>query len=213
MKTDDFISMLATGVAPVDPNVTGKRFHLALSAGALGAVLVMLMAFGLNPHLRAASALPMFWVKLVFPATLGLVAVLLAQRLSHPGMRLGAAAKAWTGPVIAMALLALLVWMDAAPAERPDMIYGKTWKVCSRNIAIVAAPVFAGVLWAMKGLAPTRLVLAGASAGLLAGAVGTVVYALHCGEMAAPFVFVWYGAGMLLCTAIGAVLGPRVLRW
>ena len=205
MKTDDFISMLAAGVAPVDPNVTGNRFHLALSAGALGAVAVMLLAFGLNPHLRAASALPMFWVKLVFPATLGLVAVLLAQRLSHPGMRLGAAAKAWTGPVIAMALLALLVWMDAAPAERPDMIYGKTWKVCSRNIAIVAAPVFAGVLWAMKGLAPTRLVLA--------GAVGTVVYALHCQEMAAPFVLVWYGGGMLLCTAIGAVLGPRVLRW
>ncbi len=213
MKTDDFVAMLATGVAPVDPDVPGKRFRLALSAGALGAVLVMLAVFGLNPNLRAASALPMFWVKLVFPAALGLVAVLLAQRLSHPGMRLGAAAKAWLGPVVAMALLALLVWMDAAPAERPDMIYGKTWKTCSRNIAIVAAPVFAGVLWAMKGLAPTRLVLAGASAGLLAGAVGTAVYALHCQQMTAPFIFVWYGAGMLLCTAIGAALGPKVLRW
>ena len=93
------------------------------------------------------------------------------------------------------------------------MIYVKTWKSCSRSIAIVAMPVFAGVLWAMKGLAPTRLVLADASAGLLAGAVGTVVYALHCQEMAAPFVFVWYGAGMLLCAAIGAALGPKVLRW
>lgn len=149
----------------------------------------------------------------MFPATLGLVAVLLAQRLSHPGMRLGAAAKAWAGPVIAMALLALLVWMDAAPADRPDMIFGMTWKVCSRNIAIVAAPVFAGVLWAMNGLAPTRLVLAGASAGMLAGAVGTVIYALHCQQVAAPFIFVWYGGGMLLCAAIGAVVGPMVLRW
>ena len=213
MKTDDFVSMLASGVAPVDPDVSGKRFRLAVSAGALGALLVMLAVFGLNPNLRAASALPMFWVKLVFPAALGVVAVLLPQRLSHPGMRLGAAAKAWLGPVVAMALLALLVCMDAAPAERPDMLYGSTWKTCSRNIAIVAAPVFAGVLWAMKGLAPTRLVLAGASAGLLAGAVGTVVYALHCQEMAAPFIFVWYGAGMLLCAAIGAVLGPKVLRW
>ncbi len=213
MKTDDFVSMLATGVAPVDPNVPGKRFRLALSVGALGAALVMLMAFGLNPQLRAASMLPMFWVKLLFPATLGLVAVLLAQRLSHPGMRLGLAAKAWVGPVIAMALLALLVWMDAAPAQRPDMIYGKTWKTCSRNIVIVAAPVLAGVLWAMKGLAPTRLVLAGACAGLLAGAVGTVVYALHCPELAAPFIFVWYGGGILLCAAVGAALGPRVLRW
>ena len=213
MKTDDFVSMLATGVAPVGPDVSGKRFSLALSAGALAAALVMLGMFGLNPQLRAAALLPMFWVKLVFPAALGLVAVLLAQRLSHPGMRLGAAAKAWAGPVIAMALLALLVWLDAPPEERLDLIFGKTWKVCSRNIAIVAAPVFAAVLWAMKGLAPTRLVLAGASAGLLAGAVGTVVYALHCQQIAAPFIFVWYGGGMLLCAAIGAVLGPRVLRW
>ena len=213
MKTDDLISMLATGVSPVNSDNSSKRFPLALSAGALGAALVMLGMFGLNPHLRAAALLPMFWVKLVFPAALGVVAVLLAQRLSHPGMRLGTAAKAWAGPVIAMALLALLVWLDAAPSERPDMIYGKTWQVCSRNILIVAAPVFAAVLWAMKGLAPTRLVLAGASAGLLAGAVGTVVYALHCQQIAAPFVFIWYGGGMLLCAAIGAVLGPRVLRW
>jgi hypothetical protein len=213
MKTDDFVSMLATGVAPVAPGTSGKRFRLALSAGALGAAFVMLGIFGLNPQLRAAAMLPMFWVKLVFPAALGLMAVLLAQRLSHPGMRLGAAAKAWIGPVMAMALLALLVWMDASPAERPDLLYGKTWKTCSRNIAVVAAPVFIGVLWAMKGLAPTRLALAGVSAGLLAGAVGTVVYALHCPEIAAPFILVWYGGGMLLCTAIGAALGPRVLRW
>ncbi len=213
MKTDDFVSMLAAGVAPVDPDVSGKRFRLALSAGALGAVGVMLLAFGLNPQLHGASALPMFWVKLVFPAALGVPTVLLVQRLSHPGMRLGAAAKAWVWPVIGMALLALLVWLDATLLEQPELIFGKTWKTCSRNIAIVAAPVFAGLLWAMKGLAPTRLVLAGTCAGLLAGAVGTVVYALHCQEMAAPFVFVWYGAGMLLCAAIGAVLGPRVLRW
>ena len=95
MKTDDFVSMLATGVAPIGPDVSGKRFNLALSAGALGAALVMLLAFGLNPQLRAAAMLPMFWVKLVFPATLGVPALLLAQRLSYPGMRLGAAAKAW----------------------------------------------------------------------------------------------------------------------
>ena len=65
----------------------------------------------------------------------------------------------------------------------------------------------------MKGLAPTRLALAGAAAGLLAGAGGALIYALHCPEMAAPFLAIWYLLGMLIPTAVGALLGPRLLRW
>ena len=68
-------------------------------------------------------------------------------------------------------------------------------------------------LWALRGAAPTRLAWAGAGAGLLAGALGALAYALHCPEMAAPFLAVWYLAGMALPTLAGAWLGPRVLRW
>jgi hypothetical protein len=68
-------------------------------------------------------------------------------------------------------------------------------------------------LWALKGAAPTRLAWSGAGAGLLAGALGTLVYALHCPEMAAPFLAVWYLLGMAIPTAVGAALGPRLLRW
>ena len=46
-----------------------------------------------------------------------------------------------------------------------------------------------------------------------AGALGALVYALHCPEMATPFLAVWYVAGMAIPTALGAVLGPRLLRW
>jgi len=68
-------------------------------------------------------------------------------------------------------------------------------------------------LWALKGAAPTRPAWAGAGAGLLAGTLGTLVYALHCPEMAAPFLAVWYLLGMAIPTAVGAALGPRLLRW
>ena len=68
-------------------------------------------------------------------------------------------------------------------------------------------------LWAMKGLAPTRLALAGAGAGLLAGALGALVYALHCPELAASFLAVWYVLGIAIPALAGALLGPRVLRW
>jgi hypothetical protein len=39
------------------------------------------------------------------------------------------------------------------------------------------------------------------------------VYALHCNEMQAPFLAVWYLLGMLLPAAMGAAIGPRWLRW
>ena len=46
-----------------------------------------------------------------------------------------------------------------------------------------------------------------------AGAIAALVYALHCPEMEAPFIGVWYVAGMLIPAAAGALLGPFVLRW
>lgn len=54
--------------------------------------------------------------------------------------------------------------------------------------------------------------LAGAASGLLAGAIATLVYCLHCPEMTAPFLAIWYVLGMASPTAPGALLGPRVRR-
>lgn len=103
--------------------------------------------------------------------------------------------------------------IGAPPAQRAELIFGESWNACPLYVALLSAPVFVAVLWAMKGLAPTRLALAGAAAGLLAGAVGALVYALNCPEMEAPFLGVWYLLGMLIPTATGTLLGPRLLRW
>ena len=65
----------------------------------------------------------------------------------------------------------------------------------------------------MRGLAPTQTRLAGAAVGLLAGAIGAMAYTLHCPEMGAPFLAIWYVAGVLVPTVAGALLGPRMLRW
>ena len=73
-------------------------------------------------------------------------------------------------------------------------------------------PMFAALLWALKGLAPTRPALAGAAAGALAGGAGAMVYALHCPELAAPYIAVWYVAGIALPVVAGALIAPRLLR-
>jgi hypothetical protein len=43
--------------------------------------------------------------------------------------------------------------------------------------------------------------------------VGAAVYALHCPELAAPFLAVWYLAGIALPVLAGAAVGRLVLRW
>jgi hypothetical protein len=53
----------------------------------------------------------------------------------------------------------------------------------------------------------------GAFAGLIAGGVSAMAYALHCTDDSFPFVGVWYGGTVLLCILAGAALGPRLLRW
>jgi hypothetical protein len=93
------------------------------------------------------------------------------------------------------------------------LVMGQTWGACSRTIFILSLPVLIGVFLSLRQLAPTRLVAAGAVAGILAGALGTFVYAFHCFESAAPFIAIWYTLGMAAVGALGGLLGRWALRW
>ncbi len=106
--------------------------------------------------------------------------------------------------------LAAVVLLAAAPGERMPLTMGSSWNTCPFNIALLSLPALVLLLAAMRSLAPTRLRWAGAATGLLAGALGTLVYVLHCPELEAPFLAVWYVLGMLIPVAVGALVGPRV---
>lgn len=213
MKTNELIDLLSAGEGAVDRHVSGKRFAIALLAGALGAVLLMAALFGVRPDLTEVARTPLFWAKVALPGSLAPLALWLSSRLARPGVSGGAA---W----VLLALPVLLVWIGGAvelagvPADaRASLILGKTWRTCPLNIALLSVPTFVGVFWALRGLAPTRLRIAGAAGGLLAGATATLAYCLHCPEMGIPFWGVWYLLGMLVPTVVGAALGPRLLRW
>jgi hypothetical protein len=80
-------------------------------------------------------------------------------------------------------------------------------------VALISAPAFVASLWLMRRLAPTRPALAGAAAGLLASGLGATVYGFFCQETSAAFTAIWYTSAMLVWPAVGAILGPRLLRW
>jgi hypothetical protein len=213
MKTDDLVAMLATSAGPVEPRTTARRYATALGWGAFGSMLIMILLLGVRPDLHQAALLPMFWIKLALPLSLVAAALTASTRLSRPGVRLGRVPVMLALPVLMVWMMAAWVLFVAAPDARAALVLGNTWNLCPINVAVVSVPSFIAAMWAMRGLAPTQLALAGTAAGLLGGAMGAAVYALHCDEMQAPFLAVWYVLGMLIPAAAGALLGPRLLRW
>ncbi len=213
MRTAELVAILAAGARPLDPHAVGKRFASALFVGLLGATLLLVALFGVRSDMPQSLLTPAFWLKAAFPLATFAIALRLALRLGQPG-----ASVAWAWAALAVPLvgvwLAAAVTVYAAPAPlRLDLVLGRTWGVCSLSIMLLSVPTFLTVFWAMKGLAPTRLVLAGIGAGLLAGAQAASVYTVYCVEMATPFWAVWYMLGILAPAALGGVLGPALLRW
>jgi hypothetical protein len=214
MKTDDLIGMLATDAGPVNANAVTMRIVLSVVFAALLCTAIMVPWLGLRPDLSHAVAGFAFWWKQAFALALVIAGLIATLRLSRPGMSAGRTAMLLLFVSLA-ALWAVSAYLlfDAAPDTRETMIKGWSWTLCTRYIATLSIPAFVVTLWAMRGLAPTRLRVAGASAGLLSGAVAAAVYCLHCPEVAPPFVAIWYVLGVALPTALGAIIGPYVLRW
>ena len=155
----------------------------------------------------------MFWVKVLFPLCIAAAGFVMVQRLARPGV---AVRHAWVGavlPVLGIWTLAVVAWFSMPAEDQMPSLMGQSWRICALSIGLMALPVFAATLVALKGLAPTQPALAGAAAGALAGGVGAAVYALHCMELTAPFLAVWYVSGIVVPVLVGAVLGPRLLRW
>ena len=215
MKTDDLIAMLASGpdVAAAAPPGTHWRAAGTVGAGLLASVALMAMLLGVRPNLEQLALLPDFWIKVGFVVCLCLAAWHVSRRLCLPGAATRALPLLLAMPVLLMWALGAIILNEAPPEQRAELFWGATWRSCPLLIAMLSLPILAAVLRLMRELAPTRLRLAGAAAGLASGALAALVYCLHCPEMGAPFIGFWYLLGALIPAGVGALLGNTVLRW
>jgi hypothetical protein len=213
MKTDELIAALARGSDAVDPRLPLRRLLWASLAGVAAAIPIMLWRLGINPDLAADARMPMFWVKWGFVGLLLAASAMLVGRVARPGQPWQRAALAVLAPPLALWALAAAVLVAAPASGRAEVILGSSWDSCPYNIVLLSLPSFVLLFAVVRTLAPTRLRLAGAATGLLAGTLGTSVYLLHCPEYAAPFLATWYLLGMTIPALAGALIGPRVLRW
>lgn len=213
MKTDELIETLGVTVERVDGRSFRNAFIVALVFGAALAVCVMQAVLGISPSALRESQ----WRLLVVIATF-LVGVVVAGsryllRASYPGMSM-------RGPnALIVALIAALLCAGVAgllavdPAARSTMIFGPMWTVCLACIPLFSIGPFIALVWILRKGAPTKLRSTGAVAGLVAGAIGAGACALHQPGSSLPFVSLWYAIPIMLCALLGALLGPRVLRW
>lgn len=212
MRTDDLIAQLSDRLTPVRRHAVERILLAGVGLGVIGAAIVMLAWLGPRPDMAWAMTQFHFWMKFFYTLALAVPGLWLVARAGRPGAPVGAPLLSLGLPLAAILLLALAA-LTAPGADTHALMMGGSANVCARNILLVGLPVLAGAFWALRRLAPTRPMLAGAAAGLLAGSAGAFVYAFHCTESAAPFVAIWYSLGIGLSALLGAIAGRWALRW
>jgi hypothetical protein len=212
MRTAELIAALAAQSGPAPRHPVARRLAPAMVVGVAAAFVLLLLSLGLRP-LGPAMHSGSFWMKAAYTASIAAAALWLVAQMARPEGRPGWRVWLAAVPLAVMAGLGAIEVAAVAPQARLAMLLGVSWSICPRFIVLLAAPIFLAAVFALRRLAPTRLATTGACAGLLAGAAGATVYGLFCRESSAAFVAVWYTLGMAICAAIGAALGPRLLRW
>lgn len=213
MNTDQLIATLTNDVAPVSRHAVARRVAVGIALGAVGTLFLIGVWLGFNPQLDTAMRGYSFWLKWGYTLSLGLCAVIATTRLARPDSgRLG-----WLWvmalPVGSLAVVGVLEMSRVPSGQWMPMWLGETWAECPYVVLLLSLPIFAGLLWSFRRMAPTRLRAAGATAGLTAGAWAAMLYCLHCPEVSAIFVLTWYTLGIGLAALVGALLGPRLMRW
>jgi hypothetical protein len=213
MKTDELVALLSTNPEPVDRRSVARTLYVALAAGSIVSLGMMFFGRGIRSDLTTARVLIFLAVKLSFAVGIVSLALVYLTRLARPGGERKTSAVSVAIPFGAVAVLSVISLGFAPSSHWDKMIVGDQWLECLLSIPIIAIVPFTAAIWAVRRAAPTNLARTGAFTGLIAGGVSAVAYALHCTDDSLPFVAVWYGGTIVLCTLTGAALGPRLLRW
>ncbi|ACS56840.1 MULTISPECIES: NrsF family protein [Rhizobium] len=212
-ETEDVIDSLVRDLKPVPRHALERRFALAILPALAVSLLLMLIVLGLRTDMAQALMLPVFWIKSAYNALLAIAAFAAVYRLSRPDGSEGRFFGIAAAIILALAVMAAVQLALSPAASYPVLVLGSSALHCPLLIFAFAMPILIANTWVLRGGAPSNLGIAGFIAGIAAGASGAWVYSWFCTENGLPFVTLWYSLGILLTGAIGALLGPRLLRW
>lgn len=213
MQTEDLIRALAADVAPVPRFMTERRMTIGVASGGIMALACIALTIGFRPDLGTAMGGFPFWMKFIYSLSVALCAIMATRHLSRPESSRAEWLWLLVIPVGLLAAVAVTELVRTPYHEWRALWLGQSWKQCVPRVLFYALPIFAGLLWAFRQLAPTQLRLTGTMAGLAAGACSATLYGFHCPEASATFVLSWYSLGIGLAGMVGGFVGPRFMRW
>ena len=212
MDTDQLIKTLAAD------NVHRARpvsFVLALSllAAAPVSILMFVAELGVRPDVMTAMHNPFFDLKFAVTLALAAAAIAISLHLARPEASLRGFV--WLLAIPAGLLAAGISGEMMMPQQLPMMtrLVGHNSKACMTAVPLMSLPLLAASLIGLRHGAPTRPAVAGAMAGLLSAGLAATLYASHCTDDSPLFVATWYSIGAALVTALGALVGSKVLRF
>ena len=213
MNTDRLIDVLSTNLEPVEAKALSRALVWSLVVATAAAFCVMLVTVAPRPGVLSDDGRGFLALKLVFAVSLAGAGTAWFMRSMRPGRALRAPVWILTLPFAAIAVAGAVDLLREASAPWSRAVFGMQWAICVACIPLFAVVPFAILIWAARQNAPTNLARTGATAGLVAGALGAAAYAFHCPDDSLPFIALWYGGGIGFCAAVGGALGPRLLRW
>jgi hypothetical protein len=212
VRTYEFIAALTADPVP-EPIRLGRRVAAALVIGLVGSVALYVLWLGPRPDIAAACRSMRFWLKFVDSFAFALPTLLLTLRLARPDAKPRALALWLAAPFILLAAGVVVELLVVPQGEWLSRLMGTTAMHCTITIPMLAAPVLAALIVALRAGAPLHPGLTGALAGAAAAGVGALVYASSCPSDSPLFVATWYPLATLICMGFGALAGRRFLAW
>jgi hypothetical protein len=212
VKTSEFIAALSADPIP-EPIRLGRRVAAALVIGLVGSAALYVLLLGPRPDIAAACMTMRFWLKFVDSFAFALPSFLLTLRLARPDAKPRALALWLIAPLVLLAAGVVVELLVVPQGEWLSRLMGSTAMHCTITIPMLAAPVLAALIVALRAGAPLHPGLTGALAGAAAAGVGALVYASSCPSDSPLFVATWYPLATLICMGFGALAGRRFLAW
>src|SRR6476646_3702948 len=214
MRTDELINTLvADHAVQPRPKPVGDGLVMAIIGGLAISGALFALTLGVRPDIVSALGTWRFDLKLLVNLVLMIAATWVSLRLSSPTTKPISAMRALLVP--ALLLLASVIYeLVTVPASAwPSRAMGVNGVMCLASIIFLSVLPLTATIYALRQGAPTSPAVMGAVGGLLAGALGATVFAMHCTNDSPLFVAIWYALAIGLMSMLGLVVGRHALRW
>lgn len=211
MKTEELIRVLALdGARPVPP--LGRSLLSALLVGLVLSALLFAAVLHPRPDIGVVMLTPPFLFKLAAMLALAVAAGALLADAARPLPRFRGRWALLAAPLLLLAGVGVeLATTDAGTWS--TRLIGHNAPHCLSLIPLFSLAPVAAVFFILKRGAPARPAVSGAMAGLVAGGIGAMLYALSCPDDSPLFVATWYSIAIAIVTGASAYVGSKILRW